>query len=66
MTDYEKLLLDTLTRAKHTRTEDERARFFTPAEELSKRARNAQQNGRGGEPSSDEFRHRDWRLLSVQ
>lgn len=41
VTVYEKQLLEALARAKCARTEEERARFFRTAEELSERARNA-------------------------
>lgn len=41
VTDYQARLLEILACAKDARTEEERARFFSAAEELSERAREA-------------------------
>jgi hypothetical protein len=45
VTEYQRQLVEALARAKHARTEEERARHFITAEQLSQRARDAEQRG---------------------
>lgn len=45
VTKYQRRLIDTLVRAKYAKTEEERARLFSTAENWSARAREAEQRG---------------------
>jgi hypothetical protein len=45
MTEYQRRLIETLVRAKHAPTDEERARLFKTAEEWSARAREAEEPG---------------------